>query len=41
VIEENGGRGHATPTPNELGKEQEDEETLTFLTYKIMYVDKS
>jgi hypothetical protein len=26
VIEENGGRGHAAPTPNELGKGQEGEE---------------
>jgi hypothetical protein len=25
VIEENGGRGHAAPTPNELGKGQEEE----------------
>jgi hypothetical protein len=26
VIEENGERGHATPTPNELEKGQEEEE---------------
>jgi hypothetical protein len=26
VIEENGGRGHAAPTPNELGEGQEEEE---------------
>jgi hypothetical protein len=26
VIVENGGRGHAAPTPNELGKGQEEEE---------------
>jgi hypothetical protein len=26
VIEENGERGHAAPTPNELGKGQEEEE---------------
>jgi hypothetical protein len=26
VIEENGGRRHAAPTPNELGKGQEEEE---------------
>jgi hypothetical protein len=26
-IEENGGRGHAAPTPNELGKGQEEEVT--------------
>jgi hypothetical protein len=26
VIEENGGTGHAAPTPNKLGKGQEEEE---------------
>jgi hypothetical protein len=26
VIEDNGGRGHAALTPNELGKGQEEEE---------------
>jgi hypothetical protein len=26
VIEENGGRGHAAPTSNELGKGQKEEE---------------
>jgi hypothetical protein len=26
VIEENGGRGHSAPIPNELGKEQEEEQ---------------
>jgi hypothetical protein len=28
VIEENGRRGHAAPTPNELGKGQEEKEDL-------------
>jgi hypothetical protein len=28
VIEENSGRGHAAPTPNELGKGQEEEDCL-------------
>jgi hypothetical protein len=28
VIEENGGRRHAVPTPNELGKGQEEEVSL-------------
>jgi hypothetical protein len=29
VIEKNGGRGHTAPTPNELGKGQEEEEDLS------------
>jgi hypothetical protein len=35
VIEENGGRRHAAPTPNELGKGQEEEErgNKTLLSY--------
>jgi hypothetical protein len=33
VIEENGGRGHAAPTSNELGKGQEEEQAIT--NYKI------
>jgi hypothetical protein len=32
VIEENGGRGHAAPTPNELGKGQEEEEEEVCIT---------
>jgi hypothetical protein len=30
VIEENGGRGQAAPTPNELGKRQEEEDITQF-----------
>jgi hypothetical protein len=35
VIEENGGRGHAAPTLNELGKGQEEEDILQKLIKKI------
>jgi hypothetical protein len=31
VIEENGGRGYAAPTPNELGRGQEKEEMILYL----------
>jgi hypothetical protein len=31
VIEENGGRGHAMPTPNKLGKGQEEEEAICWV----------
>jgi hypothetical protein len=35
VIEKNGGRGHAAPTPNELGKGQEEEEDSSFILFNI------
>jgi hypothetical protein len=41
VIEENGGREHAVPTPNELGKEQEEEDFIKiffFFTVNFMCV---
>jgi hypothetical protein len=37
VIEENDGRGHAAPTPNELGKGQEEEEEYTH-TYHSCFI---
>jgi hypothetical protein len=37
VIEENGGIGYAAPTPNELGKGQEEEEALPlFCIYSLL-----
>jgi hypothetical protein len=37
VIEENGGRGHAAPTPNKLGKGQEEEEVTTIKHVFILH----
>jgi hypothetical protein len=38
AIEENGGRGHAAPTPNELGKGQEEEEDFSSSLSVCYYV---
>jgi hypothetical protein len=38
VIEENGGRRHAAPTPNELGKGQEEEEEFQSYVFVAKYV---
>jgi hypothetical protein len=38
VIEENGGRGHAALTPNELGKGQEEKEHVCLFYAWVFHV---